>query len=390
MSSKIKILHLTNNDGKFVGNAIELFNSIPNLDNEVWEVKRKTNHIDHYTNQPTQVVSYNEFRELCCSQKYADAIVLHSFWSLSISLVREIHPETKVILFTWGKDVYDNTYPQYPLIPLKNEVRSKIGYHIIHSYLNKKIFKGIAASILGVSTRKHFKDALKRIDYFSGVFPIEWDYIRKFNPIFKAKKISFNYANKLSPISEKNLNEPVDTDRINIQVGHSGFIKLNHLRIFNLIKDILPENCKVIAPLSYSPSGEKYSKSIMREGEKLFKESFHPLVDFIEYSEYVKIMNSINVAIFDVDRQCAVGNILIALWNGAKIFLPKNSINYQYFNSIGIKIFSIEDDLSKKEFSSQLSWEEVINNRKQLVKYWSYENVQTNFINSLREVFPTI
>ena len=51
MNSRIRILHVINDDGKFVSNAIEMFNSIPTLQNAVGKVKRKNKLILQSTNQ---------------------------------------------------------------------------------------------------------------------------------------------------------------------------------------------------------------------------------------------------------------------------------------------------------------------------------------------------
>lgn len=198
-----------------------------------------------------------------------------------------------------------------------------------------------------------------------------------------AKQFHFNYSNPSSQFTQENIYTNLDWKRTSIQVGHSGYRFLNHRHVFKLLSKLDIDNSKILVPLSYSPSGEKYTKSTIQDGYRFFGDRFEPLTDFMPYNDYNNLMKSVKVAIFDIERQCAVGNCLIAIWNGAKVFFPKNSLNFRYFSEIGVKVFTIEDGLTSAELQTELDSKTIMENRQQLIKYWNYDNVRTQLIKSL-------
>ena len=388
MNKVLKILHIIPDDGKFVKDSLGLFYSIPNISNEAWFVTKDGSRPKSKGLESVKGVTYLEFKSKCCDSRCHDVIIIHCLVSLPFRIIKDIHEDICLAVFTWGADIYDLSFPFYPLIPLKNTVRSYKVQYLIDKFFNIHFFN----RLVGEFIRNKFmpktkqKNAIKRIDYYSGVFPNEWEYIRKLNPEFRAKRFSFNYVNPLSPFTYDRIEESVIPNRNNIQVGHSGYMKLNHTNVFKQIKDIIPSKSKVIVPLSYAPSGEKYVNYVIDVGRNSMGEKFQPIKDFMEYKDYVKLMSTVNAAIFDIDRQCCVGNCLIAIWNGAKVFFPKKSLNYEYFKSIGVEVFTIEEDLNTQELSTHLSMDIIKSNRKAIVDVWSYENVRSGVIDSLRDI----
>ena len=102
---------------------------------------------------------------------------------------------------------------------------------------------------------------------------------------------------------------------------------------------------------------------------KLFNTTFVPLIHYMAFDEYQKILNTCSVAIFATERQQAVGNILIMIWLGKKVFLSDTSILYKYFIGIGLKVFSIQKDLIS--LFDEFSLECIMNNREIISKRYS-------------------
>jgi len=121
-------------------------------------------------------------------------------------------------------------------------------------------------------------------------------------------------------------------------------------------------------------------------GKRLFGDNFIPITAFMEYDKYVALTESVSVAIHNTVRQIAVGNIYINLWNGAKVFLPEDSINYKFFTKAGFHVFSIEKDLNQEEIDTPLSQEEIISNRKLIFQYNTYKMAKEKTINSFRQI----
>jgi isochorismate hydrolase len=69
-------------------------------------------------------------------------------------------------------------------------------------------------------------------------------------------------------------------------------------------------------------------------------------------------------------RQQAVGNIIIMMYFGAKIFLNKENPVYEFFKNKGAIIFSI-NELNNQVINTKLSEEEIKKNRQILKEYWS-------------------
>ena len=90
-------------------------------------------------------------------------------------------------------------------------------------------------------------------------------------------------------------------------------------------------------------------------------------------------------------RQQAMGNILIALWMGAKLFLSLRNPAYSFLNNMGVKLFSIEKDLYKNKISLDGLFEkDIFNNREILKKYYGHEQVlerTRNLLNTISNKF---
>ncbi len=382
---KVKYLHIVPDHNKFIKDAIDMFDSIAGIENECWTISKNGNSPIHLNIDKAKGRDYETFTRLCCESNAYDVIVIHNFFSIPYHLISKIHPKIKVIWLSWGMDIYDGIYPEFPLIKLNKTIKS---HHIRLFYLrffNIPTIKSILSKLIRYKfkAKSIYKKAINRIDYYSGVFPIEWNYLKKQNRFFRAKQIFFNYANPLSEFTFENINQDLHICRENIQVGHSGYIYLNHLHTFQLLKKINLNKAKVITPLSYSPNSSKYTDLVISKGNQYFGCSFLPIKEFMPYEDYVNTMKSVKVAIFNIQRQCAVGNCLIAIWNGTKVFFPKKSINYEYFNSIGVKVYSIEDELNQEIIDKPISDDEILSNRKALINNWSYDLVRNKLSDSL-------
>lgn len=146
-----------------------------------------------------------------------------------------------------------------------------------------------------------------------------------------------------------------------------------------MIKDHILPNQNIISPLSYQiiPT---YLERVITIGEKILGERFKPLKNYLPFDEYNKIMNSCNTIILGQKQQAATCNCLTAMWNGLRLFMPKDSMNYQYYSQLGMKIFSIEDDFPD---NPQLSDEDIMHNRGIIENYYSFRTWQNDLQNAL-------
>lgn len=378
----VKILHCVI-DEKFIDGTIEIFDSIEGYDNEYVILNDNQFRHKYIKSDKVHSITMDWFWKHCIISNDYDIIILHSLLSCTPSCISRINVKIKVVWFSWGYDIYELAIPFKPLIELKSQIRGK-GKWINYVITQLRIFKRFAKGFLikGLKTKKDWINSIKRIDYYSGVYPEEFELLKR-NHRFKAQKIQFNYISKQSPIKIENQNDFPTNNRTNIMIGHQANPLLNHTECMHLIKKMgLSKHVKIICPLSYGAQHD--INRIKQTGEKLFGNQFIPLINFLPFNEYSKIYNNINVAIYDIKRQCAVGNILMALWDGVKVFLPEHSMNYKHFKNLGIIVYSIEQELNLNNISNQESIENIKHNRDILLKFYSYNEVRQKLINSLQ------
>jgi dTDP-N-acetylfucosamine:lipid II N-acetylfucosaminyltransferase len=78
-------------------------------------------------------------------------------------------------------------------------------------------------------------------------------------------------------------------------------------------------------------------------------------------------------------RQQAMGNIISAIWHGAKVYLNQKNPAYHYFNRIGVRVLSIQNELDELSKSEVLlnNTDYILKNRNVLSKNYSQEVVLT-------------
>ncbi|RZL32299.1 MAG: HlyD family efflux transporter periplasmic adaptor subunit, partial [Pedobacter sp.] len=83
------------------------------------------------------------------------------------------------------------------------------------------------------------------------------------------------------------------------------------------------ENIKIYALLSYGDL--EYGKKVLEQGELIFGDKFIGVVEYMDFENFVKFMNKMDLIIFNHERQQAFGNLLLALYLKKKIFMNTKS-----------------------------------------------------------------
>lgn len=114
---------------------------------------------------------------------------------------------------------------------------------------------------------------------------------------------------------------------IHIQIGNSAYPSNNHIEVLELLFKFKEENINIFCPLSY---GDKtYAKEVIEYGKKLFGEKFIPLTEFMNEQEYANFLSKIDIAIFNNDRQQALGNIFALAYLEKKIYLRADTTMWE-------------------------------------------------------------
>lgn len=381
----MKVIHFVT-DEKFINWTIDLFEEINELENRYINIVfDKDEPFEYISSDKVERINIANVHDII-TNPVCDVIVLHNLSSLPCEHIKQINEKIKVVWLSWGFDIYNNKKPQFPLVPLKNQIKP---HTISPRYRIRLLNEGMRLFFKNLKNkdpqgRQDFIDAVHRVDYFSGVFPIEYDLLKR-NSFFRAKQTLFSYPFEKSTFNKEDLCNDTLPKGNTIQISNSGTLLANHGNSFWRLKKFNIHDRKIFAPISYG--GDRlYRSTVYHQGRKLFKDNFIPLTSFIELEKYVALTESVSVAIYNSTRQTAVGNILLNLWNGAKVFFPKDSINYKHFKSTGYHVFSIEDDLSQKEIDTLLSKEEIADNRKKVFENHSFEAIKEKTINSFRQI----
>lgn len=301
------------------------------------------------------------------------AVFLHSLVCMPYYLISQIHKGIPVFWFAWGFDMYGN------LINIKqlHHKSSICRYSFFMKDLLKTFIQHLLQSILySKPYTKMYQEAVGRIDYFSGVLPVEYDLAKK-NANFRALQVEYYYCD-VDALSE---NITINENRGNILVGNSCDINNNHLDLLGYFNNVDLGERKIILPINYSGNAI-YRKIVSSAYKKRFRDSVIVLEEYLPLDQYRNIVNSTSIGIFYHERQQAMGNIELFLLNGGKLFLSKSSVIYKYLKTMGFVVFSIQDDLNTAQLNEPLSNEQRLFNRE---RWLSLHNLEAELgkLNSL-------
>ena len=304
-----------------------------------------------------------------------DSVIIHYLSVLSAKFINRIeHP--KIYWIEWGGDLY-NTFLEHKGYKLYENERliSKL-IHGNMPYFFYKIYKNFKSRRL----IKKMHPVVKKVKYFvPDSMYNEYPLLLKYYPEFSHLEYKEFFYYPIDEILGPDLIKKTCEEN-SIIVGNSCSFTGNHLHVLHKLKELNVEN-KIIVPLSYSGNA-KYKDMIIGYGNQAFGNRFVPVTDFLSLSEYNKLLLSASVFIYGSLRQEAVGNILIALYLGGKVFLNSYNPLLEFYKSLGIIIFST-DELSLENLKVSLPTKDILNNKHILLEKYSLARllslVRTNF-----------
>lgn len=363
---KLKFVHAIT-DEKFIEYARLSFEKAALTEDKYILISDKKNLTFNYLNNfkgGIQILTPYEFRQSFESEDFGDVLVLHNLYSVPLETIRLIPRRIKIVWLSWGFDIYSNPFPGYPLLDIGERIMPETKKLLesnksLESKL-KKIIKVLVSYVSPTYSKKCFEEAIERIDFFSGVYEIEYDMMKQQVPFFRAEKLVYNYS-----FMKESINNDYEIKEGNdIMIGNCASPFCNHLDLLGLVKERL-DGCvdKIICPLSYGQKGF-YTNAVMSEGERLFGSRFIPLTSFLPLDDYLKIINNCAGMVLGLFQQSAVGNVTSGLSDGINVYVPIKSMNYKYFSKLGTAIKSIENDMTPSLFKSRTAYNDVMRDRK--------------------------
>ncbi len=143
-----------------------------------------------------------------------------------------------------------------------------------------------------------------------------------------------------------------DSNTKRILVGHSANVANNHEEIFQKLLPFKDKNIEIICPLSYGDTDN--IEKIEKIGYSLFGNKFVPLKEFYEPQKFSDLLRNVDIAIFAVQRQAAVGILATLISAGKKIYFKKNVVPFSFYNENDIVLFDT-DEIETMPFSNFIS-----------------------------------
>jgi dTDP-N-acetylfucosamine:lipid II N-acetylfucosaminyltransferase len=174
------------------------------------------------------------------------------------------------------------------------------------------------------------------------------------------------YLSNIVDITFFKAEEVSKKDTINVLVGNSTDPTNEHLSIFDMLEGEIEFINKVFCPLSYGTYDE-YRDEVIIEGTRRFGEKFVPLTEFMGIEKYVDFLKTIDVAVFNHNRQQAMGNTLTLLGLGKIVYMRTGTNSYESLTKRGFAVF---DNKLIKESGIKMNRKTAIN-KAMLEKYYS-------------------
>ncbi len=346
------ILHLCA-DQKFIDHVIDVFESVyPGKNIYFIELQENEPSLKLIESKNKNIVAGTsdslQFRELFGRITDFAAVILHNIANpYKLDVIKKAPGSVYFHWMSWGVDLYvlPVLYKNIVLPQTRRYIRSQDSLKAIITKLLRDnispLFNILYYLKYGrVSPLVEIKRCHKKIRSISTVIPSEYEYVRRFiSP--QMKYYPFKY------ITIERFDEGLEfvvCKEDNLLLGNSATAENNHLDAFTLLKATNIGDKRIYCPLSYGDANYvNYRDHIISEGKSGFGDRFIPLVDFLSLEDYCRILDLCGNVVMNHIRQQAMGNVVISLWKGARLFLNEANPVYDFLVENGIRVFRMSE-----------------------------------------------
>jgi len=346
------LLHLCA-DQKFIDYEIDFFETVyPDRNIYFIEFQDKLSELKQVKSNHPNIVSGSadspQFRELTDHISDFAAVVLHNI--VNPYKLKVILESPAVVYFhwmCWGMDLYSiPTLARRTLLPeTKKYLKEKSSFkdNFVRILFNNSSLLFNLFYYLKNRKRSPLSELMecfKKIGSVSTVIPPEYDIIKRYiSPDILYYPFKYSTIEGFDSEGEFKI-----CKADNLLLGNSATIENNHLDAFIRIKSIDVGNRLIYCPLSYGDSSYvSYGKHISSVGKKTFGEQFVPMTEFIPLKDYSDILDLCgNVVMYHI-RQQAMGNVVMSLWKGARLFLLEENPIYGFLKEQGAIVYKISE-----------------------------------------------
>ncbi len=343
----MKIIHIIHND-KFIKpfiNFIEknfnkdehLFVFMDGADEKVFPIPEADNILNINNKYPGKKNTLKLSHILNPLFEDADKVILHSLFSDNLIFYLFLHQKylKKCYWVLWGGDLYSN-------ITAKKTLGNAFG-----RYTRSRVIKKLGGVI-------------------SYIREGDFELVQKYYATEAECYESFFYPSNL--YEEYDIKSK-EHKTLNIQIGNSANPTNNHIEVFEKLEKYKDQDIKIFVPLSYG--GQDNAKKVIDAGKQIFGDKFQPLIEFMPFKDYLELLGKIDIAIFNHNRQQAMGNITTLLGLGKKVYVRSNETPWKMFNKLQIKVYDTALDISIDAIDEDIKKQ----NQKRVKAYFSEENL---------------
>lgn len=148
---------------------------------------------------------------------------------------------------------------------------------------------------------------------------------------------------------------------IRVLLGNSATPSNRHIEAFRILASFKDSGIEVLVPLSYGE--DAYRAEVIKQGRSFLGDAFVPILGFMDRSQYVNLLASVSIGVFNQDRQQGMGNISILMMQGAKVYISQSSPMWDDFKEEGRVVYPIESIscMTFEEFAAYSEEEAAIN-----------------------------
>ncbi|WP_224488209.1 TDP-N-acetylfucosamine:lipid II N-acetylfucosaminyltransferase family protein [Robertkochia flava] len=354
------IVHLFE-DEKFVDSTISIFEEVAPGKNK-YVIFSNSEELVHVTNVQKVIIQKNNWKYLDYELIFegCNVLLVHYLTPIKYHVIKNAPKRVRVIWSVWGRDFYlhmpyKEIYEPRTAKMIKGDFREKYRFSLLYRLYHKQKY--------GVEPLLFENELLHRIDYISTVIEAEYPVIKNSLNI-DAEFLKFNY----SAFDEGLLANKSYANGPSVFLGNSATETNNHLDTFKYLKGI---NRKVYIPLNYG--NHEYAKKIIKASKSELGDDAIPITHFMKMGEYVEILKDCNTMIMFHIRQQALGNILLGLYLGLRIYLNKKSVTFKTLEEYGFIVNTLTDHSTL--LLTPLTDEEKSINRSLVLEFWGTEYV---------------
>lgn len=358
-------LHLVN-DEKIINRTIDVFEEIFPGEN-LFVVTNRTSSF-RWVKERRNVLSRTEFLARKNEFSFTE-LYIHLLNKRKMEIVNrlDLHRVT-VYWIIWGLDLYNKL-----LVPKGFRMIDPVSSYSRKNRWRTLLWYPFARWRQRRNVESTVRFIERKVDYIvTDTTENDYQYLLHYYPQLKSKPWKDFFYYPLDVIlGEELMNTTVCGN--SIMIGNSASATNNHEYVMRMLAGLDTGSRRIVVPLSYS--GRKgYVKSVVKAGRELLGANFVPLLDFMPLADYNRLQADVSVALFGNWRQEAIGNIIVALYLGAKVFLSYVNPVYEWAQSHGLAIFRLEE-LSQAALDTPLSMEVRAKNREILLSLYTKERM---------------